>query len=309
MPETILITGGTGFIGSALATLLQAEGYTLRFLSRTAAKTGASGAATFIWDPEKHLLDPLALEGADYIVHLAGTNIGGARWTDKRKALIVNSRVQAAETLCQALQVRKSAGKALPKAIIAASACGLYGPGPLNKPFIETDPAGTGFQAETVRVWENALQTLSPCTERQVILRFPAVLGQGGGAFPEMMQPITFGLGSIGSGKQPLACVHLTDVCRAIAFALSHTALQGVYNTALPTPATNADFVAGAAKRLHKTIWLPHIPAFLLRLALGEMAALLTEGNAVSSQKIEQAGFAFKYPSVGAVLDDLVGKG
>ncbi|MES2389444.1 MAG: TIGR01777 family oxidoreductase [Bacteroidota bacterium] len=301
MAAQVLITGGSGFIGKKLTAFLQQAGYSVVWLSRHPEKDTFKGVRSFAWNPEKGEMDPEALKDTDAVIHLAGTNIGAARWTSKRKKEIIDSRVNAAKTL---YEYAKRTGKL--STIIAASATGLYGSGGPGMVFTEISPRGTGFQAEATAAWEQALDNLRSIPQRFIKFRFSNVWGMEGGALPEMIKPVKLHVGALGSGQQVISWIHIDDLCRAILFALQSPELAGTYNLAAPEPGNYDSFVKQASDILHAGIWLPRLPAFLLRIGLGEMADLLIEGAYVSCERIRSAGFKFNYPTMRAALRNLL---
>jgi uncharacterized protein (TIGR01777 family) len=287
----VLITGGTGFIGQALQTYLEKAGHEVRILSR---KSG--------WDVLKQTMDSRVLDGIDAIVHLAGAGIADKRWTSARKKELIASRVDSTRLLARVLRTEKHQVHTL----ISASAIGYYGADSGQKTCFETSESGTDFLAECTRAWEDAVDELTGM--RVVKLRIGLVMDRSGGIFPVLALPIRLFAGFIlGSGNQGQSWIHREDLVRMFALALTDERAHGVYNAVAPEPLTHAAMTREIASALHRPVWWPHVPAFMLRLVLGEMACLVTGGNFVSSQKIQdELGFTFTYKRFSEAIKQLV---
>lgn len=287
----VLITGGTGFIGQALQSYLQAAGHEVRILSR---KSG--------WDVVNQTMDPSALDGIDAIVHLAGAGIADKRWTTARKKELIASRVDSTRLLSHALQTQKHQVKTF----ISASAIGYYGADSGQKTCVETTESGADFLAECTRAWEDAVDEITGL--RVVKLRIGLVMERAGGIFPVLALPIRMFAGFIlGDGNQGQSWIHRDDLVRMFAQALTDERAEGVYNAVAPEPLTHAAMTQEIAGALHRPVWWPHVPAFMLQLILGEMACLVTGGNFVSSQKIQnELGFTFTYKRFSEAIKQLV---
>lgn len=301
--QTILITGGTGLVGSALTKLLVAKGNQVIILTRKAKP--AEGAVSYAeWDPAKGSIDLKALQAADCIVHLAGANVGEKRWSKKRKQEIVDSRVQSGELITKALQ--SNANKV--RSVISASAIGWYGDDkqrPKDKPqFTEDDPADSAYLGETCRQWEEAIQPVSALGKRLVILRTGIVLSPEGGALPSFQKPIKMGFASIlGSGRQVLSWIHIDDIARLYLHAIENENIQGNFNAVAPQPVTNENLVITLAKLMKGKFYIPvNVPSFLLKIVLGEMSIEVLKSATVSSAKISRNGFQFLYPTIETAL-------
>ena len=309
---TILISGGTGLIGNALTKHLLEKGHKViiltRNLKRAIDKNFLDERLTYArWNAEEQSIDRHAVEKADYIVHLAGEGIADKRWTEKRKKQIVQSRTQGSAILIKAL-------KEIPnnvKAVISASAIGWYGPDKKEKsprPFVETDPPDKSFLGDTCRWWEESIQPVKQLGKRLAILRFGIVLANGGGAFAEFKKPIRFGIASIlGSGKQVISWIHISDLCRLIMYVLENERMEGVYNAVAPSPVTNKELILQLAQRMRGKTFIPiHVPSWVLKTMLGELSIEVLKSATVSSEKVQQTGFQFLYPQIDAALIELV---
>lgn len=312
---TILISGGTGFIGSSVTRLLLEKGHKVIILTRNLKKAidrqAADERVTYArWNLEQQSIDRDAIENADYIVHLAGEGIADKRWTSSRKKQIVQSRIQSSGLLLKAI-------KEVPnhvKAVISASAIGWYGPDKTGNKmphrFIESDPSDPSFLGEACRWWEESIEPVASLQIRLVKLRFGIVLGNHGGAFVEFKNPLKFGIASIlGSGKQIISWIHVDDLSRLILFAIENDQLQGVFNAVTPNPVTNKEFTLYLAQRMRGKSFIPvHVPSWVLKTVLGEMSIEVLKSTTVSSEKIQRTGFQVLYPQIEAALNDLVKK-
>lgn len=303
--KNILIAGGTGLIGSALSKLLVNKGYSVTILSRQ--KNVPSGNISYAsWDPEKNSIDAAAVANADIIVHVAGENVGKGRWTKKRKKQILESRTKTSSLLMDAIKQHK--GKLT--SFISASAIGWYGADPVipnPRPFTEDQPAAAGFLGETCKAWEDSVQEVRSYGIRLVILRTGIVLSNEGGVYPEYRKPLKFGMAPIlGNGNQMISWIHIDDLARMYVFAIENENMQGVYNAVAPQPVNNRDMMLALASEVRKQFYLPvYVPAFALKLALGEMSIEVLKSTTVSDGKIRREGFNFIYPSIDAAIKEL----
>jgi hypothetical protein len=242
-----------------------------------------------------HLIDQV-----DALVHLAGTSIGGAPWTEARRQEILESRVQGGQALAGALR----ASSARPKLLVQASAIGYYGTSEQTT-FTEADPAGDDWLAAVCLAWEHATQDVEELCVRRVIVRTGLVLDGGQGILPQMALPVRLGVGGkIGSGRQWLSWIHVDDEIQAILRLMEDDTAHGAYNLTAPAPQTNAEFMRALAAVLHRPYWLP-TPGLAIRLALGKMSKLVLEGQRVLPQRLQESGFAFRYPELGAALETM----
>lgn len=298
--KTILITGGSGMVGRKLSELLIQKGYRVIWLSRE--QYVKAQIPRYRWDYRKGEIDTEAVEQADVIIHLAGSNLGDGSWTRVKKQKIVESRVQTAKLLLEA--VRKSDKK--PEAFISASAIGYYGQETGERIFIEEDnPMSNDFLSRTCRKWEaEAFRFSDELGVRTVALRTAFVISKESEAFGKMVLPTRFGLGAaLGSGKQYLNWIHIEDLCQLYLKAVEDDSMQGVYNAVAPEFVTNAGFMKILAKEMKRPFFMLPIPAFLLRLFMGQAADMILYGSRISSQKVIDAGYEFSYPALKETIE------
>lgn len=303
----VIITGGTGLIGRSLCAEMVQAGYDVVVLSRSPQRKAVaqSGVTIVGWDGHTgrgwaHLAD-----GADAIVNLAGESLAGKsllrmRWTPERKFEIIDSRVHSGAAVVDALRVIEHK----PRVVVQASAVGYYGPRG-SEQVTEQDRAGKDFMSEICVNWEASTAPVETFGIRRVVIRLGIVLSRTGGALPRQMLPFRlFTGGPIGSGQQGYPWVHHYDVSRAIRFLIETPAVTGVYNLCSPQPLTNAEFGRALAHVLHRPFWL-RIPAVVFKIAFGEAATVLLDGQKTYPQRLLDLGFEFRYPEIGAALANL----
>ncbi|WP_143962860.1 TIGR01777 family oxidoreductase [Litoribacter populi] len=293
--KKILITGGSGLVGSKITEQLEREEYEVAWLSRSQKE----GRKTFIWDVEKKEIDPFAMRWADAIIHLAGTGIADKRWTEKRKREILDSRVESTRLLFEAARTEEEK----PKVIVSASAIGYYGMDTGDKLINEEDQPGDDFLAEVVKKWEREVRHFESLHIRTVMLRIGIVLASDGGALSEILKPPV--AAPLGTGDQYMSWIHLSDLARMFRHALFHESLHGVYNAVGPKPVTNRELTQKAAKIKGKPYVNVGVPAVMLKVVLGDMAKMVLGGNKVSCLKIQSSGYKFRYSDVDDALGQL----
>lgn len=310
--QTVLITGGSGLVGKTLANALLARGYRVIILSRQVSHEQAGTNLSFArWDIKKQEIDRAAIEAADYIVHLAGAGVVEKKWTPAYKKEIVESRTQSSRLLVEALKNDTHGQRNKVKAVISASAIGWYGADtdPLRS-FTETDPAADGFLGQTCKLWEDSIEPVTSLGKRLVKLRIGIVLSKEGGALAEFMKPIRFGLAAIlGGGKQTVSWIHIDDLCRMFMAAIENEKLSGSYNAVAPHPVSNKTLTLTLAKAMNGKWFVPvHVPAFILKIMMGERSIEVLKSTTVSCKKITGSDFVFRYPSIEKALASLVNK-
>ncbi|KAA2223514.1 TIGR01777 family oxidoreductase [Chryseobacterium sediminis] len=301
MKEVVLITGASGMIAKELAKKIGKE-YEIRFLTRKKEHDHE-----YEWDIRKGNIDETALENVSHIIHLAGANISEKRWTPERKRELISSRVDSAELLRTAL--RKNNIRL--KSFISASGINFYGTETSEKIYTENDPPGNDFLSEVVVLWERAADDFKEqnLAERVVKIRTAVVLSEKDGALKKMIPPIQYYIGSpLGSGRQYMPWIHIEDICSIYELALKNSTMDGAYNAVSPQHITNKDLTKNIAKVLGKPLFMPNVPGFVLKLIFGELAMAILEGSRASSQKIQDAGFHFKFPDLNEALRDLLNK-
>lgn len=293
--KTVLITGGSGMVGRRLTKLLKKKGYEVIWYSRERYVKGK--IPRYKWDYRNGYIDEEALEQADYIVHLAGANLGDDPWTKHRKKTIVESRVKTTNLLVDTLRVIEN----VPEAFITASAVGYYGLDISDKIYTEEDIlSGTDFLSTTCQQWESAADRFADeIGVRTVKIRTAFVISRKSEALRKMMLPTRFGLGSpLGKGKQYFSWVHIDDLCNIYLKAIEDVEMKGVYNAVAPDYTTNARFMHRLARAMRRPFFMPRVPSFVLRMVMGEAADMVLGGSRISSEKIQQAGFQFEYGTV-----------
>ena len=291
----VVVTGGTGLVGTALGSALVAGGHRVDRVSRRPARPGTSDIQ---WDPARGRLDPRALEGADAVVHLAGESIAARRWSPAVKARLRASRVESTRLLAEALGRLDRR----PAVLVAASGAGYYGSRG-DEPLTEESPPGVGFLADLARAWEAAADPARAAGIRVVHVRLGLVLAGQGGALPRMRLLFRLGLGGVvGDGRQYWSWIALEDVVRIIELALALDALAGPVNAVAPAPVTNREFTRALGRVLRRPTLAP-LPAFAVRLLLGEMGqALLLDSARVLPRRLERTGFRFRHPDLDGAL-------
>ena len=299
----VLITGGTGLIGRALAGKLLASGHEVVILSRRPEK--ASGLPLDVrvaeWDGRSASGWGSLADGAGAIVNLAGENIAGGRWTEERKSRILESRLNAGRAVVQVVEQ----ASVQPEVVIQASAVGYYGSLGDDK-VTEESPPGRDFLAQVAVAWEDSTTSVEALEVRRVVTRSGVVLSREGGALPRMMLPFKLFLGGpLGTGKQWLSWVHIADHVAAVQYLLEDDSARGVFNVTAPEPVPNTEFshVLGQAMKRPAVL---SAPAFLLRLALGEMADVLLKGQRAYPRRLSELGFSFRFPEARTALWDLL---
>ena len=288
----ILITGGTGLVGSRLTKMLIDNNHQVAILTRNPKNQNE-----FKWDISKKYIDKKAFENIDFIIHLAGAGIADKRWSSERKKIIIDSRIDSANLLFNT--IRKQNIKL--KGFISASGIGYYGALTTEKIFKETDAVGQDFLGEVCQKWEAAALQFKQLNVPVTILRTGVVLSKTGGALEKMKTPV---ISPLGSGKQYLPWIHIDDLCQLYIIAIEDN-VTGVFNAVAPQHHTSTTF----SKVLAKSISRPYIgicvPSFMLKLLFGEMAIILLEGSRISSKKIEKNGYSFRFKTLEKALINL----
>lgn len=295
----ILISGGSGLVGSHLINVLTQRGHQVINLSTRALQSNLPQVKHVQWNPEKNELDLSAFDGVDGVINLAGYNVAN-RWTEKNKALMISSRLNSTQLLVNSIKQLQHK----PKVFVSASAVGIYNSS-LALQTEEASPA-QGFLADLTMQWELASLPLNQDL-RRCILRIGVVLDKHDGAIAKMLPFFNLGLGSAtGSGNQYMSWIHLHDLANMFVYALENEHIVGTYNATAPSPVTNKEFSKSLAEALGKPFFFPAVPAFGMKLLFGEMATMLLNSQNISSKKILDAGFTFAYPELKPALHQLL---
>jgi len=304
----VVITGGTGLIGRALAAELIKAKYEVVVLSRNPGKVKElpEGVRAVGWDGKTAQGWGELADGAYAIINLAGENLSGNSWftirlTKSRKERIVNSRVNAGQAVVEAVR----AARVKPQVVLQVSGVTYYGPRD-KPPVSESEKPGSEFLSYICVDWEGATRPVEALGVRRVVVRLGVVLSRDEGALPRQMLPFKLFVGGpLGSGKQGYAWIHIQDTVQAMKFLIETPQAQGVYNLAAPQMTNNRDFGRALARTLHRPFYFP-VPAFVLRIAFGEAATLLLDGQFVDPGAIQKSGYKFKFPEVEPALQDIL---
>ena len=291
----ILITGGTGFIGSALTEKLLAQQHQVTILTRTPNKV------TQKWQQRVNAIKNLSeLESdshIDLLINLAGAPIIDRPWTQNRKTLLRQSRIDLTQNLLQQLQQNNLT----PDVIISGSAIGFYG-NTGEQTTTEQDAKGSGFTADLCNDWEQTAIDNAPANSRLCLLRTGVVLGNGGGMLARTTLPFKLGLGGrLGDGQQWMSWIALEDICQLILFLATNPKCEGIYNATAPEPVRNSEFTTTLANQLNRPS-LFTMPSFVLNTLLGEAASLLLDSQKILPKRATDAGFTFQYPTLASCL-------
>jgi len=298
----VLIAGATGLVGSNITKLCHQKGIKVNYLTTSKDKIeDRPEYKGFYWNIENREIDENCFKNVDAIIHLAGADIA-KRWTSSYKKEIIASRTQSTYLLLETL---KNSGFKIPR-FISASAIGIY-PSSFEKLYFEDDKSvDNSFLGEVVLLWEASADKFKNLGMEVAKIRIGLVLAREGGAFPKLKDPVSFNVGTaFGSGKQWQSWIHIEDLAGIFLHVLENK-LSGIFNGVAPNPVTNKEMMKEIAAQLNKSIWLPNVPAIALKVALGEMATVLLSSQLVSSDKIEKAGFKFRYKNLIKALEDLI---
>ncbi len=302
-PLTVLVAGGSGFIGRMLVPALAARGFHPLVLSRRRSAAREADTPVATWDGRSAGPWAAFVEGAFGIVNLSGVNIGSGRWTSRRRRAILASRVEPGRAIVEA--VATSAVK--PRVVIQASGVGFYGDRG-DDLLDESSPAGTGFLADVVKAWEDSTRDVEGMGVRRAVTRSAPVFGRGGGVLGRLALPFRFFVGGpLGRGRQWMPWVHAADEVGAIVHLLENESLSGVFNVVAPRPLRERDLCRLIGRALRRPCWAP-VPAPALRAVFGRMAReTVLVSQRVLPRRLEASGYRFAFPEPWDALRDLLG--
>jgi len=297
-----LITGGSGLVGTALTDLLLQKGYHVSHLGRSPS---LGKVKCYRWSVTGNYIGPKALEGVDAIIHLAGESVAEKRWSQSRKKEILESRTKSSELICEILKTQPNQVKV----VVSATAVGYYGLSTSDEWYDETCEPGNDFLASVCKAWEASTDPIQALGIRLVKIRVGVVLSNNGGALIQMAQPVKWGFGAaLGSGKQWVSWIHITDLCQIFLKAIENETMTGIYNAVAPNPVTNKELNQTIAQALQRPLWLPPVPEFALRILLGEMSQIVLTGARVDCSKVKSAGMTFDFTDANLAVKNLLEK-
>lgn len=297
----ILITGGSGLVGTALSKTLERRGHDIAILTRNI--NNKVEYKQYLWDPLRAEIDVLAIKNLDCIIHLAGARIGQKRWTKKYKEELLSSRVDSAQFLLQKI---KELNVPL-KYFISSSAIGWYGVKTTDEIYTEEAKASNHFLGQLCERWEQVADAFELLGCQVSKVRTGIVFSEYGGALAKLSKPILWGQGAaLGSGRQYMAWIHVDDLCEIYAQLVEGLIPPGVYNGVAPDHITNDNLTKLLARALDRHLWLPNIPTWIINMLFGEMSSIMLNGSRVSSKKLIEHGFDFKYPTITEALARII---
>lgn len=300
MKNKILITGGTGLVGTQLIELLLSKGYEINVLTRKVKPSDNQKVSFFEWNIDKEQIDEKCFDEVDTIINLAGAGVADKPWTEKQKKIIRDSRTNVLNLLYKSilkLDIKINH-------LISASATGYYGSDDTQL-FTELDQPGNDFLASVVKDWEVAADKFENVVSKITKLRIGIVLSTDGGALAKIIEPIKFWAGApLGKGTQPMSWIHISDLCNMFLF-VKENELPGTFNAVVDT-VTNEKLTKVCAKQLDKPLFLPNVPGFVLKIALGEMSEIVLKGVKVSGEHIKSKGFTPNYTTIEGAVEELL---
>ncbi len=300
MAQTILITGGTGLVGTYLSPLLLQKGYEVIFLSRV--EDLHASIPRYKWDISTKYIDERALERADHIINLAGANLGARRWTKARKKELYDSRIFGTRLLFEKLE----AGNFTIQSFISASAIGIYKHS-LNHYLDEDGERGEDFLTALTKDWECEIFNMEALDIRTVAFRSGVVFASENSALQKLVQPVKWGIGApLGSGAQFMSWIHIQDLCHMFIKAIEDESMNDSYNAVASEAVSNKDLTRLIAKKMRKPLFMPKVPAPVLKWMLGEMSDMVLVGHKVANNRIKRTGFNFRFDNLDKTLDDLL---
>ena len=294
--KKVLITGGNGLIGKRLSFLLASRGYEVRILSRS--NSLKNNYKTFLWNVSKKYINDSAFEGLNHIIHLAGAGIADKRWSEKRKKEIIASRVASTNLLYNTVKRLKTPLNSF----ISASATGYYGAVTSETIFEEKDKPAKDFLGKVCSLWEDSIFQFNEIKIRTVALRTGIVLSKDGGALKKMKTPV---ITALGNGKQYMPWIHIDDLCELYLKAIEDEQFKGAFNAVSSEHISNLSFSKKISKIFNHPFLAIGAPSFILQIVFGEMSTIILNGSRISANKIQQAGFNFKFENLEKALKNL----
>ncbi len=302
--KSVLISGGSGLVGTRLTEILLKKGYQVGHISRSKpsyAKATDDKIETIVWDLKNKTIDTEKVEKYDYLINLVGAGIADKKWTDQRKEVIIKSRTSSVDFLFDLMKDKKINFQS----VVSASASGFYGFKTSDHIHLEDENPGSDFLAKTCVSWENAAHQIRSLNIPTSIVRIGIVLSTNGGALKELAKPVKMGVGSpLGDGKQYIPWIHIDDLCGIFIHAMENK-LNDTFNAGADEQVDNATFTKTLASVLDKPYWAPNVPAFVMKIILGERAVMVLEGSRISNEKIKANGFKFKFSKLREALEEL----
>lgn len=297
MAMKVVITGGTGLVGSRLISRLRADGHQVGVFSRS-SRASVNGVEYLVWPADAR--GRQAVAEADVIFNLAGAPVA-QRWSKAAKELILSSRVDVTAALVAMMHPNRK------QTLVSASAVGIYPEG--DAVMDENTTPAQNFLADVVKAWEREAHNATTAGHRAVCLRIGLVLAPEGGALAKLLPVFKLGLGSpVGTGDHWQSWIHIDDLVNLFVFAAQNGTMSGVYNAVAPQPVTNRTLSQELAKTLGRPFFFPPVPAFVLKLLFGEMAQVILASQRVNNVRVNTAGFTYKYPEIGGALRQLFAK-
>ena len=294
--KKVLITGGNGLIGKRLSFLLASRGYEVRILSRS--NSLKNNYKTFLWNVSEKYINDSAFEGLNHIIHLAGAGIADKRWSEKRKKEIIASRVASTNLLYNTVKRLKTPLNSF----ISASATGYYGAVTSETIFEEKDKPAKDFLGKVCSLWEDSIFQFNEIKIRTVALRTGIVLSKDGGALKKMKTPV---ITALGNGKQYMPWIHIDDLCELYIKAIQDEQFKGAFNAVSSEHISNLSFSKKISKIFNHPFLAIGAPSFILQIVFGEMSTIILNGSRISANKIQQAGFNFKFENLEKALKNL----
>ncbi len=301
LKKTILITGGTGLIGSHLANRLADQGHEVRLLSRS-PEHAKSPHSVFGWNIKERSIEEAALDQLDVVIALAGASVAGARWSQRRKQILEESRVDGNHLIWQKLKARQQRIEQF----IGASAIGYYGD--RGEEWLDEESlVGEGFMPELCARWESSQQAFADVAEHVTSIRIGLVLAKEEGVLPTLARSVIAGIGTyLGSGNQYMSWIHVDDLINIFTYVVHQPNENSIYNAVAPSPVKHRSFMQNLVQVKGGLGWLIPVPTFVLKLIMGEMSHVVLDSTRVKPKAMSESGYAFRYTDLQEALRDLL---